>query len=334
MIKDHIDYKLMNISLIILIIFLILKTSSFWLGVVSVLWKLCFPFFCSFILSCFLYPIKRKLNKIVPNFVSVLIIVFFIFIIIFLFIFSVLPPLVKEIPEVLERIIFFLREMSFKYNIDFNAISNFFINIYSDFLNQKSFFSVLNTSINILFLMFLIFVSFIYLLSDMDKIRNKIKIKLKNNRVFYEYFKCLDQQMNNYLSGFLQIIIITFFEYLLLYFIIGHPNFLLLAILASLANLIPFFGSVVVNIIAFITVFANPILLIKTCIIWIVCMVLDGYIINPLVFSKQNHLHPLLIIVIMFVSGHIGGIFGMVLALPIAIISLHTYTFVRKRALF
>ena len=52
--------------------------------------------------------------------------------------------------------------------------------------------------------------------------------------------------------GLSNIIVITLVEYTLVYTIIGHPNAILLGFLAAVANLIPYFGGIIVNVIAII----------------------------------------------------------------------------------
>ena len=47
----------------------------------------------------------------------------------------------------------------------------------------------------------------------------------------------------------LPIIIITLIEYTLVYTIIGHPNAILLGFLAAIANLVPYFGGIIVNMV-------------------------------------------------------------------------------------
>ena len=54
---------------------------------------------------------------------------------------------------------------------------------------------------------------------------------------------------------------------------------------------------------------------------------LDGYVINPLVYGKTNKVHPIVVISAVFAGGILGGIFGIIASLPIAIIIMTTYKF-------
>lgn len=338
MIKDHIDYKLINICLISIILFLLIKTSDFWIGVVDVFMQICFPFFASFILSYALYPIFKFLRKYFSKWFSVIIIFLILVGIIFSFIFMIFPLIINQIGPVLENLIFFLKEMSLKYEINFESIFTFIYNIYDSFLEKTGNYlttgitEVISVSIDVITVTFVIVASFGYLMFDMEKIRENIKLFLiSKSKKAYNYFYGLDKEMNNYLSSFFQIIIITFFEYLLAYLLIGHPNYLVLALIAAISNLIPYFGGIIANIVAFITAFAiSPNLLLKTCILWVICGIIDGYIINPLVYGRNNHLHPLIVVLAIFVGGILGGILGIILSVPVTILIIYSIKFYKK----
>ena len=57
MLKDKINYKLVNIAIIALIIFLIYQTGNLWMGVVSKTLKIITPFFIAFYCSLCIAPI-------------------------------------------------------------------------------------------------------------------------------------------------------------------------------------------------------------------------------------------------------------------------------------
>lgn len=336
MIKDHIDYKLVNVLVISLIIFLFVNTSDFLIRVVNILKQICFPFFVAFILSYAIYPLLKYFRKFFSKPISVILVFIILIGVFILFVFALIPPLIKETGPVLENIIYFIKEMGFKYNFDFHYIFSLANNFYDFFLKNAGNYleeiipSIIGTSFNIITLIFIIISSFVYFIYDMDKIRTKIQRLLLKKPKTYEYLSGLDKEMNNYLKGFWGIIIITFFEYLIAYFIIGHPNYLVLAFLAAISNLIPYFGGILVNLVAFITaITVSPSLLLKTCILWVICMILDGYIISPLVYGKKNNLHPLATIIAIFTGGLLGGFWGIILSIPSAIMIIYTLNFLK-----
>ena len=189
--------------------------------------------------------------------------------------------------------------------------------------------NIIGVSLNYLTIIFIAFDASIYLLIDMDKIRYTVKKFLKRkSKKIYEYVVTLDNEMKNYLIGFSRIIFITFFEYTIVYSIIGHPNALVLGILAMIANLIPYFGGVITNTIAAITSFViSPALFWKTVVTFLILSTIDGYVINPYVYGKTNKVHPLVVILSVFAGGILFGTIGILLSLPLAIIIITTIQF-------
>ena len=112
---------------------------------------------------------------------------------------------------------------------------------------------------------------------------------------------------------------------------IGHPNYLILGILAAVTTIIPYFGALLVNILAVIIAsVVSTKLLILTVIVCLVCPNIDGYIIGPKVYGKTNQLPALVNIFAVFAGGILGGFWGIVVSLPVAIILIATYKFFKE----
>ena len=172
----------------------------------------------------------------------------------------------------------------------------------------------------------------VYFLYDMENIRKGLILRLKKykNRSF-KYVKTLDCEITNYFSGLLKNIIIQFFEYTIVFFLIGHPNWLILGVLAAVTTIIPYFGGLLTNILALIisSVISTK-LFILTVIVCLICPNIDGYIIGPKVYGQTNKLHPLVNILAVFAGGVLGGVWGIAVSLPIAIIIIATIKFFRS----
>jgi predicted PurR-regulated permease PerM len=126
--------------------------------------------------------------------------------------------------------------------------------------------------------------------------------------------------------------IISFFEYTIIYYIIGLPNALLLGSLCSLSNLIPFFGGIIVQIISVISSFAiSKKLGIFVLIIAFILSIFDSYVLNPIIYSKSNKIHPIIIICSVLISGSLLGLFGILFAIPSAIVIITTYKYLKNK---
>lgn len=339
MIKNKIDFKLINTAIIFVIIFLIYQTRSFWLGLLGLILKIFLPFFIAFTLAYAFYPIVKKLtDKKVPKAIAVFIVIFGSLAILVTIISLITPVIIEQTTSLFNGIISFVKEISDTYNIHLDDLQNTLALGFNDVLTRLGTYisngalSFIGISIDYISKILIIFAAFIYFLYDMDKIRKFIKdfFKRKSKRT-YNYVWTLDKEMGKYITGFMKIVIISFLEYTIVYFIIGHPNAIMLGSLAAIGNLIPYFGGIITNIIAAITAFViSPELFIKTCIVFIIFSAVDGYVINPLVYGKSNKIHPLVVIISVFAGGILGGILGIIIALPISILIIATLKYYRN----
>jgi predicted PurR-regulated permease PerM len=99
---------------------------------------------------------------------------------------------------------------------------------------------------------------------------------------------------------------------------------LLIGALAGMANLIPFLGPIVGGIPAIIVSIIDtgsfsgvlPII-----VAFAVIKLIDDVFVQPLVVSKSVELHPVTVIISIFAGGHVAGILGMIVAVPLVSIA-------------
>lgn len=132
--------------------------------------------------------------------------------------------------------------------------------------------------------------------------------------------------LTRYFGGVLaQITIITLYVTFMLS-IFGIKNALLIGFFAALINVIPYIGPIIGAAFGvFITISSNldlefytqmlPILL-KVAVIFASMQLIDNMILQPWIFSRSVLAHPLEIFIIVLMGAQIGGIVGMVLAIP------------------
>jgi len=130
-----------------------------------------------------------------------------------------------------------------------------------------------------------------------------------------------------YLIGILtQTTIITVFVSVALG-ILGVKNALLIGFFAGFMNIIPYLGPLFgASFGLLITISSNlnepfytvlmPII-IKVMIVFAIIQLIDNVVLQPKIFSKSVKAHPLEIFIIVLVAGKLGGILGMVLAIPL-----------------
>ncbi len=339
MIKNKLDFKLVNTAILIFIVYLIYQTKDFWLGILGIVGKIVFPFFIAFVIAYALYPfVKRLTDRKIPKTLAIFMVVFVIFAILVLLVSLITPLLIGQTRSLFDGIVTFLKELSLNYNINFKDVQDTLSLSFNNILEKLGTYisngaiSVISVSLDYISKIFIVFALFIYFLVDMDKIREFLKdyLHIRSEKMF-NYVKALDDEMERYLSGFMKIVLISFFEYTIIYTIIGHPNAVLLGGLASFGNLIPYFGGIITNIIAAVTAFViSPQLFVKTCVVFMIFSSIDGYVINPLVYGKTNKVHPLIVISSVFIGGILFGIIGIIISLPLSILIIASIKFFKN----
>ncbi len=337
--ENKINFKLVNIALIVLIIVLLYTISGLWFGIIGKIWNILFPFVLGFAIAYALYPFVRKLqDNNFPKWLSIAIVCFITLGFLVLIGILVVPMLYDQILLFTNNITTFITDISSKYELNLGVLQTSVKDISSQIIGYVGKYisdgalNILNTSISIITNGIITLCVSIYFLMDMDKIRGFIKTKVREyDDKWYLYLRRIDREVGNYFSGLGKNIVIQFFEYTILFFLVGHPNYLILGILASVTTIIPYFGGLITNILALlIASVINVKLFILTLIICLVCPNIDGYIIGPKVYGKTNQLHPLVNIFAVFAGGIIGGFWGIVVALPVAIVLIATYKFFKE----
>lgn len=337
--KNKINFRLVNFTILILAIFLIYSVKGLWMGAIDKILAILFPFLISFAIAYALYPFLKKLmEKGLPKWLSVLIVSLLSFGLFILLIILVIPLLYEQTLLFISNFSTFLTDISSKYEVNFgelqSTLSDFSSNLITEFGNSISAgaMGIVNASFSIIAAFVVVIFVSIYILIDMDKIRITVKDYLKQKKKkTYNYVKLLDKEITNYFTGMGKNMLYQLIEYTTVFFLIGHPNYLLLGVLSAVTNLIPYFGGFIVNILALIiaSVISTK-LTILTLIVCLICPQLDSYVIAPRVYGKTNNIHPLVNIFAVFAGGVLWGFWGILIALPVTIIIMATFKYFRK----
>ncbi|MGH1338469.1 MAG: AI-2E family transporter [Aureispira sp.] len=153
--------------------------------------------------------------------------------------------------------------------------------------------------------------------------------------------------LTRYFSGILvQITLITIYVTVLLSFF-GIPNSFLIAFFAAVVNVIPYLGPLLGAFFAMLVIISSNVdanfyvvtwpLLIKAFGVFASMQIVDGFILQPYIFSNSVSAHPLEIFIVVVVGAKLGGITGMIVAIPaytiirvIAAVFLREFRLVQK----
>lgn len=337
--ENKLNYKLINILLVLIIVCLLYAIKGLWLGVFNKIVAVFAPFIIAFAVAYALYPYCKKLEGYgLPKWLAMGVIYFIVFGFIVIMFMTVLPLFYDQVVLFLSNISAVITDFSSKFEIDLGVLQQSISSISSNILKNIGTYisngaiNILNASINVITNLIIVIAASVYFLWDMDSIRANFKNFLKKRKLrLYKYFKRMDIEIGNYFNGLLKTMLIQFVEYTIVFALIGHPNYLILSILASVTTIIPYFGGLLVNILAvIISSVISTKLLILTILVCIICPNIDGYIIGPKVYGKTNQLPALVNIFAVFAGGILGGFWGIVISLPLAIIIIATYKFFRE----
>ncbi|MEZ4912335.1 MAG: AI-2E family transporter [Saprospiraceae bacterium] len=128
-----------------------------------------------------------------------------------------------------------------------------------------------------------------------------------------------------FIGVLIQIFIIAIYLILVLHFI-GVKNALLIASFAALINVIPYIGPIIGTAVGVLITLTSQAqlpfyeelmpLVVKVILAFISIQIIDNILLQPNIFSKSVKAHPLEIFIVVLIGAKVGGILGMVVAIP------------------
>ena len=242
MYDNKVNYRWLNLLILLGIFYIGLSTVGAWSGVLFTVLKVLFPFILAFTIAYSLYPIVKKLEqKGVRKWLAITVVVVSILLILIGLLIATLPLFYEQFISFSKMILEAIATVGDKFNIN---LGEFEVKL-GDALNElgknignlvtHGSIDLVGKTLSFAGTFIVTLIVMIYLLADMEKIRNNFAYFLKRfTKRGYYYFQSLDQELGNYLKGLLMFMIIQFFEYSIIFLIIGHPNWLLLGVLACL----------------------------------------------------------------------------------------------------
>ncbi len=108
--------------------------------------------------------------------------------------------------------------------------------------------------------------------------------------------------------------------------LLGIENAFLIGLFAAFINLIPYLGPMLGAIFGMFIVISSGIevdfydvtvpKLWRIAIVFSAVQVLDNFVLQPQIFAKSVLAHPLEIFIVILIGGNLGGVFGMIVAIP------------------
>jgi predicted PurR-regulated permease PerM len=173
-----------------------------------------------------------------------------------------------------------------------------------------------------------IFLSY-YVLKDKEFFFKMIKRAIPTSYRDY-YDRILSQtrtQLVRYFSGVLIDNVIVGIAIGMACYFANIPNALLIGFLSGVFNIIPYIGpfiamglALAISITSLLptepTAETLSMLFWKMAIIFVVIKAIDTFFLSPFIFGKSIRVHPVEIFIVILLAGYIGGIVGMIFAVP------------------
>ncbi|WP_124727947.1 AI-2E family transporter [Staphylospora marina] len=176
--------------------------------------------------------------------------------------------------------------------------------------------ALLNQLLTVLIIPFLAF----YMMKDIKVIERSLVHLVPQNRRrgIIRLVREMDQALGNYIRGQLLVCGVVGLLAYIGYLIVGVPYALLLALMVAVFNVIPYLGPIFGAIPAVLVALTqSPGMVLGVLIVNLVVQMLEGNVISPQIVGRTLHMHPLFIIFALLVGGEIGGIWGLILAVPL-----------------
>jgi len=135
-----------------------------------------------------------------------------------------------------------------------------------------------------------------------------------------EIIGIVDDTFKKYIRGqFLESTIVAFLSSIVLYFI-GIDYALIIGIIAGICNMIPYIGPIAGTVLAVVMALLSgqPIMALWAIAGMFVVQQVDNNLIAPKIIGDSVGLHPVFTMLAILIGGNIGGLLGMLTAVPVA----------------
>ncbi len=164
-----------------------------------------------------------------------------------------------------------------------------------------------------------------FLLKDKDVIWAYLLrvLPFLRNRTVMAVLADIDRQMGNFIKGKFIVVFLLFLLSTLVFWIYGLDFFLLLGIMTGLSTFIPYIGATVVGLPVVVAAFIQWGTLGKALLtfgVYTAIQIVDGNYMTPVIIGRETNIHPIGIILAILICGTLWGFWGIVFAVPAAVI--------------
>lgn len=285
-------------------------------------------------------------------------------VIVFIIIIAVLTILIFSIfPFITEQIAIFVTDFPNMWNTFISSSNNFLseygLDQYQDVINEQllkitqsfsenfqnyisqastiisnAIGSVVNIAISVVTAPIMLY----YMLKEGDKLKPSLiqLVPIKARPIISSFLSDANKKLSLYINGQIIVAICVGFMFLIGYAIIDLPYGSVLALLAGVLNIVPYLGTFVAMIPAFIiAIVESPMMVIYVIIVFTIEQTIEGRILSPKILGNNLDIHPITILIVLLVSGRLLGFTGIIIGVPLySILKLavqYIHTFLKEK---
>ncbi|RFU71626.1 AI-2E family transporter [Peribacillus saganii] len=325
-------YRLGFLLLLFIVAYIFIKLKPLWLPVLDTLVSVLIPFLAAAFISYLLHPVVEVLHdKGVKRWLAITIIYILFFGGLGLAIYKGIPAIVEQIrelsdsaPRVAEQYRGWLKKLDHKtshWPFGLHERLEEGIEMIETSLNGLLSNAVMYAMQLFNFIVYFALIPLIafYILKDIEAIKKMFwyltpRTWRSQSKAF---IRDVDASLGGYIRGQLTVCVIIGGLSSLLFWIFDMKYPLLLGIIIGITNVIPYFGPFfgAIPAVAIGATYSPKMVLIVIVIIFVL-QFLEGNILSPLIVGKSLHMHPLFIMFALLTGGKVGGVIGMITAVP------------------
>lgn len=181
-------------------------------------------------------------------------------------------------------------------------------------------FTMLTSTVSAIFVIFVVPFLVFYMLKDGRSLGRSLLRTLPARRrpQVKTLLLTVDETLGTYVRSQLLVMLVVGVLTYAGFLIIGLPYALLFATFLAVVDVIPYIGPLLGAAPALILGLSiSPQMALKVLIVNVVVQQLEGNLISPQIMGKTLHMHPMAIVAALLIGGEVGGILGLVCAVPI-----------------
>ena len=295
------------------------------------------PFLISIVVAYLLVGVQKKIESFNISSKWALVITFAIFIVtgaamlvwLLPILYTQLQAFVLDVPELFNNFLEFVSTLPAKFpelvtseqiTVFFQAVSSELSSITQNIV--KSSIAGIQSTITILLYIILFPILVFFFLFDRKNIMDGLSKLVPGNReMFSNIWTEMDMQLSNYVRGKTTEIFVVGLCAAIIFSLLGLKYSALLSVLVGLSVVIPYVGAFLVTVPVVIVGLLQFGLTSEFYILitlYLLLQILDGNLLVPIIFSDAVKLHPVAIILAVFIFGSMFGFWGVFFAIPMA----------------